>query len=519
MAESLPHLPHPELEELTVADLAAAMADGRLTSVDLVTGYLDRIDVAERHLDLRSVIATDPEALDVAAALDRERADGRVRGPLHGIPVLLKDNIDTDPDRSGGLATTAGSLALAGCRPTADATVAARLREAGAVILGKANLSEWANFRSTRSSSGWSAVGGACRNPYVLDRTPCGSSSGSGAAVSANLAAVAVGTETDGSIVCPSSVNGIVGIKPTVGLTSRAGVVPISRTQDTVGPMARTVADAAAVLGVMAGPDARDPATTVGGARRRPDYRAHVDRDGLRGARIGVARQLFTASPSARAVIEAVLAELPGLGVDLVDPVELPSFEEYTTASPERDVLLLEFKTTIAAYLATRVGDGPRTLGDLIRFNADHADRELRWFGQELFEAADERGGVDEAGYGDRLAAARRISRTEGLDAVLERGGPDGGPLDAVIAPTLGPAWTTDPVNGDHSLGGSASYAAMAGYPLITVPMGAPFGLPVGLSFMGRPWSEPTLIRLASGFEATLGARRRPGFLPTLART
>lgn len=499
-----------DLDELTLAEMASAMAEGRLTSQRLVSGYLSRIErIDRRKTDLRSVIEVNPDAKKIARQRDRERADGNVRGPLHGIPILLKDNIDTD-DRTS---TTAGSLALADSRPGADATVTARLREAGAVILGKANLSEWANFRSTQSSSGWSAVGGACRNPYVLDRNPCGSSSGSAAAVSANLAAVSLGTETDGSIVCPASANGIVGIKPTVGLTSRAGVVPISRTQDTIGPMGRTVADAATVLGALVGVDDRDPATADSEGNTHPDYTAFLDADGLSGARIGVARQLFFASPETSDIMEGVVAALSAHGATVVDPVEFPSFEEFSTASPEFDVLLLEFKSDVALYLETRVG-GPKTLADLIAFNLANAEAEMKWFGQEIFELAEATGGVDDPDYPAKLAASLRISREEGLDAVL-----DDNNLDALIAPTGSPAWPTDLVNGDHFLGGTSSYAAMAGYPLVTVPMGAAFGLPVGLSFMGRRWAEPTLIKLASGFEAVLGARRTPEFVETLTRT
>ncbi len=505
--------PRREVEELTLGEMAAGMASGELTSRRLVAAYRARIRRLDRgRVDLRSVIELNPEALSVARALDRERARGHVRGPLHGIPVLLKDNIDTDPDLDGGIGTTAGSLALADSRPGGDATLTARLREAGAVILGKANLSEWANFRGFQSSSGWSAVGGACRSPVVLDRNPCGSSSGSAAAVAASLAAVALGTETDGSIVCPASACGIVGIKPTVGLTSRAGVVPISRTQDTVGPMGRTVADAAVVLGALTGVDERDPATADSEGNSFDDYTQFLDHDGLKGARIGVARQLFFDSPETTAIMDRVVAALPDLGVEVVDPVQFPSFDEFTNASPEFDVLLLEFKSDIAAYLATRDG-GPRTLADLIAFNDDNAETELKWFGQEIFGLSEATGGVDDPDYPGKLAASLRISRDEGLDAVL-----DDNRLDAIIAPTGSPAWPTDLVSGDAFIGGTSSYAAMAGYPLVTVPMGDSFGLPVGLTFMGRRWSESTLIKLASGFEANLGARRPPAYLTTLPR-
>lgn len=503
-----PIWPHPQLEEMTIAEMTAAMETGDLTSYRLTEMYLERITLMEETLDLRSILHVNPAALAIASVLDVERVEGTIRGPLHGIPVLLKDNIDTED-----MPTTAGSFALVESKPGADATIVSRLKAAGAVLLGKTNLSEWANFRSDNSSSGWSAVGGACRNPYVLDRNPCGSSSGSGTAVSANLAAAAIGTETDGSIVCPSSLTGIVGLKPTVGATSRAGVVPISRTQDTIGPMARTVADAATVLGSLTGVDERDAATATSEGLTFDDYTQFLDPGGLTGARIGVARQLFHGgSPETTAVMDGIVELLAGFGSTVVDPVEFPSFEEFTNASPELDVLLLEFKTDLALYLETRIG-GPKTLAELIEFNRANADTELKWFGQETFEAAEARGGVFAPEYAAAVAASLRISRDEGLDAVL-----DAHDLDVIIAPTGGPAWTTDLVNGDNFGGGSAAYAAMAGYPLITVPMGSVFGLPVGISFMGRRWSEATLIKVASGFEEKLGGRQTPRFLPTLER-
>ncbi len=506
MTDADTSLPHRHLEELTVADLQQAMDAGELSAVELTNMYQERIEVIDYGpIDLRSIMELNPEAVDIAHDLDQERRQGNVRGPLHGIPILLKDNIDTDDQ----MLTTAGSLALVDSRPTADATVVARLREAGAVILGKTNLSEWANFRAPRSTSGWSARRGVCRNPYALDRNPCGSSSGSGAAVSANLAALAIGTETDGSIVCPSSANGIVGLKPTVGLTSRAGVIPISRTQDSVGPMARTVADAAAVLGAIAGFDQRDPATEAAADHRFGDYRQFVDPDGLDGARIGIARQLLVEFTKTNAVFEAAVEALIAAGAVVVDPVEFPSYDELEPSSAEFDVLLCEFKTDIALYLETRAG-GPKTLGELIAFNQANDEAELAWFGQEIFELSESRGGIDDPGYQQALADSRRIARTEGLDVVLAEHN-----LDAIVAPTLSPAWLTDPVNGDHHIHSSATYAAMAGYPLITVPMGAVSGLPVGLSFMGLAWSEPTLIKLASGFEAQRGPRLVPRFAAT----
>lgn len=499
--------PHRDLEELTIAEMQAAMAAGNLTSRELVGGYLNRIGVLDRgRTDLRSIIETNPDALAIAGALDRERRAGRVRGPLHGVPVVIKENIDTDD----AMLTTAGSFALADSTPGQDATVAAHLRAAGAVIIGKANLSQWANFRSFQSSSGWSSRGGQCRNPYVLDRNPCGSSSGSAAAVAANLAAASLGTETDGSIVCPATANAVVGIKPTVGLTSRAGVVPISRSQDTIGPIGRTVADAAVVLGALTGVDPRDPFTADSAGNSHTDYTQFLDANGLAGARIGVARERFFFSPETTAIMEEAITALAALGAIVVDPVSFPSFPEFSTASPEFDVLLYEFKTDMALYLATRNG-GPKTLADLIAFNDANADVEMTYFGQEIFELSETFGDLTDPDYLEALADSHRISRDEGIDAVM-----DSNDLDAIVAPTGSPAWPTDLVNGDHFLGGTSSYAAMAGYPLVTVPMGFSFGLPVGLTFMGRRWAEPTLIKLASGFEAGTSVRRPPEFLATL---
>ena len=496
---------------MTLVELAAALDSGALTSRSLVAKYLARIEAIDRGLDLRSIISVNPDVDAIAAELDRERQSGELRGPLHGIPILVKDNVDT----VGPMGTTAGSLALVDSGPSADATVATKLTAAGAIILGKTNLSEWANFRSPESSSGWSAVGGACRNPYALDRNPSGSSSGSGAAVAANLAAAAIGTETDGSIVCPATANGIVGIKPTVGLTSRAGVVPISHTQDTVGPMARTVADAALVLGAIAGADERDEATAAAAEHAHTDYTQFLDADGLQGARIGVARQLCDLAGSATMeIVDAVVDHITTLGAEVIDPVAFPSFEELKAASsdPELHLLRCEFKTDLAAYLATRIG-GPKTLADVIRFNEDNAADELRWFGQEQLLAAEATGGVDDPAYEAARAASKRLSQDEGLDAALKRH-----QLDAIIAQTGGPAEPTDLINGERFRGGSASYAAMAGYPLITVPMGSVAGLPVGLTFMGTRWSEPMLIKLASGFEHHLGRRFPPRFLTTVDR-
>jgi amidase len=498
-----------DLEEITLAELQAGMAAGRYTSRGVIEQYLARIAAMDRTgPSLHSILETNPDALGLADQLDRERAAKGPRGPLHGIPVLLKDNIDT-ADR---MTTTAGSLALEGSIAPRDSHVAERLRAAGAVLLAKANLSEWANIRSTRSSSGWSARGGQCRNPYVLDRNPCGSSSGSAAAVSANLGALAVGTETDGSIVCPASANGVVGIKPTVGLVSRAGIIPISHTQDTAGPLCRTVADAASLLTVLAGADPRDAATAAAEGHRAPDYTAFLKRDGLRGARIGVARaKFFGYSDATDRLAEAALEVLAREGAVLVDPADIPHAGEYD--APELEVLLYELKADLNAYLAALGPRAPiRTLADAIAFNERERDREMPYFAQELFVQAEAKGPLTSPAYRKALAACARLARTEGLDAVIARHR-----LDAIAAPTGNPAWPTDLVNGDHFTGSSSTPAAVARYPSVSVPMGLVRGLPVNLSFFGPAWSEPTLIRLAYAFEQITMHRKAPQFLPTLA--
>jgi amidase len=423
------------------------------------------------------------------------------------VPVLLKDNIDTH-DR---MQTSAGSLALVGEPAPHDATVAARLRQAGAVILGKANLSEWANFRSNHSSSGWSGRGGQCRNPYVLDRNPCGSSSGSAAAVSANLCAAALGTETDGSIVCPSSASGVVGIKPTVGLVSRAGVVPVSHSQDTVGPHGRTVADAAAVLGALVGEDARDTYTAAGAGLSHGDYTRFLVADGLRGARIGVARTSgFGRAPKVDAVMEEAIRAIREAGATVVDPADIPT-QAQLGGQNETTVLLYDFKQDLAAYLTGRTGVPIRTLADAIAFNRSHAAEELAWFGQERFEQAEATTDLTDPRYVEALTQGRALSREQGIDAVLAEHR-----LDALVAPTGGPAWVIDLVDGDRFTTGSSTASAQAGYPIVTVPAGFSYDLPVGISFIGAAWSEPTLIRLAYAFEQCTRVRRRPGFAATI---
>jgi len=499
-------VPDFRFEEATLDYLQAQMGKLGLTSRALTEAHLARIDALDRTgPELRHVIETNPDAVAIADALDAERKAKGPRGPLHGIPILLKDNVDT-ADRT---TTTAGSLALEGSIPPRDSFVAERLRAAGAVLLGKANLSEWANIRSTRSSSGWSARGGQAKNPYVLDRNPCGSSSGSAAGVSANLCVLAIGTETDGSIVCPASANGIVGIKPTLGLVSRAGIIPIAHSQDTAGPMARTVRDAAALLGALVGVDPRDPATARSQGKAHTDYRPFLKSDGLRGARLGVVRNFFGFHPGVDARMEEALAEMKRQGAVLVDPAELPHMGEYDQS--ELSVLLYELKTDLNAYLAS-LGPAARvkTLEEVIRFNEEHREREMPFFGQELFLQAQEKGPLTTPEYLEALQKNQRLSGPEGIDAVMNEHR-----LDALVAPTGGPAWVTDLVNGDHFSGGCSTPPAVAGYPHITVPAGFVFGLPVGISFFGRAWSEPVLIRIAYAFEQATQRRYPPRFLPS----
>ena len=499
-----------DLIEVTIAELQAWMASGKISSRKLVELYQARIDAIDRHgPKVNSVLELNPDAESIAAALDEERRKKGPRGPLHGIPMLIKDNIDTH-DR---MHTTAGSLALMGSTPPLDATVASRLRDAGVVLMGKLNLSEWANFRSTNSSSGWSGRGGQCLNPYALDRTPCGSSSGSGAAVAANLIAAALGTETDGSILCPSGINMVVAIKPTLGLTSRAGVIPIAHSQDTVGPFGRTVADAATVLGSMVGVDPRDPATTDSAGKFFTDYRQFLNPNGLKGARIGVIRQVFAGFQDKVDVIyNQAIDAMKQAGATIVDPADLPDAQTIATSPDEFTVLLFEFKQDLNKYLAARGDPTIHTLQDLIDFNNAHAKEEMPFFGQELFllaQAVDLNDPATIAAYQAALANDLHLGRDQGIDAALQKFN-----LDALVAPTNPVPWKIDLLDGDHDLGGSSTPTSLAGYPAINVPAGFSFGLPVGITFMGTAWSEPTLIKLASGFEAVTKARRPPKFIP-----
>ena len=494
-----------ELEETTIAQLQQQMRGGALTAVAIVEKYLARIDEIDRRGPaLHAMLEINPDALSIARQLDDERRNGRIRGPLHGIPVVIKGNVDTH-DR---MATTAGSLALKGAIAPRDAFIAERLRAAGAILLGKTNLSEWANFRSTHPTSGWSALGGQGRNPYALDRTPCGSSSGSAQAMAANLAAVSIGTETDGSIVCPSSAHALVGIKPTVGLISRSGIIPIAHSQDTAGPIARTVTDAAILLGALTGVDPRDEATAASAGKALTDYTSALDVHGLRGARIGVARAKVTGySADVDRLFGDAVAAMKAAGAVLVDPADIPHVGEYDDS--ELTVLLYEFKADLNRYLAA-AGAPVKTLAEVIAFNAAHRSEELPYFGQELFEQAEEKGALSERAYVDALRKSQRLARGEGIDAVMNAHS-----LDALIAPTGGAPWVIDLVNGDHFTGSSTTPAAVAGYPSISVPMGLSFELPVGLSFIGRPWSEAILIRLAYAFEQATKHRKPPRFLPT----
>ncbi len=499
-------IPFNELEEVTLDDLTKGMTSGKWTSRSIVEAYFARIGTLDRKgPNLASVIETNPDALDIADRLDRERQQGKLRGPLHGIPVLIKDNIATH-DR---MQTTAGSLALEGSRPPGDSWVAAKLREAGAVLLGKANLSEWAFFRGDYGICGWSARGGQGRNPYATDRSTSGSSSGSAVATSANLTAVSIGTETNGSIVSPSSVNGVVGLKPTVGLVSRFGIIPIAHTQDTAGPITRTVRDAVIVLGTLTGVDKNDVATAASKGKSYTDYTQFLDPDGLRGARIGVAREFFDIRPGVSDLADDAVKRMRDLGAVIVDEIKLPWMNEAEKHSLE--VMYYEYKNDLNAYLEW-LGKNTKvhSMADVIEFNKQHADVEMKFFGQEDMEKAQQRGPLTDEKYQNALKELKRLARDEGLHKVM-----DDNELDAIVAPTSGLAWVIDPINGDHFTGGSSSPAAIAGCPDVSVPMGHVFGLPAGLSFFGRAWSEPTLIRLAYAYEQASKMRRPPQFLQT----
>jgi amidase len=495
------------LDEVTISDLHDGMKSGKFTARSLVEKYRERIgEIDKKGPAINSIIQLNPDAMAIADALDQERKAKGIRGPLHGVPVLIKDNIDT----ADNMMTTAGSLALVGSKPLTDSFVAKKLRAAGAVILGKTNLSEWANIRSSHSTSGWSGRGGLTRNPYALDRNPCGSSSGSGAAVSANLCAGAIGTETDGSIVCPSSANGIVGIKPTVGLVSRSGIIPISHSQDGAGPMCRTVKDAAILLGALTGADPEDLATADSAGKSRTDYTQFLDANGLKGARIGVARKYFGFSDAVDKLMEQSLDAMKKQGAILIDPADIDTFGKFDDS--ELVVFMYELKADLNAYLA-RLGPGSpvHSLKEIIDFNERNSDKEMPYFGQDLFLKAEAKGPLSTPEYLDAQGKDHRLARTEGIDALMDKHR-----LDAIVAPTGGPAWITDLVNGDHVAGGSSNAAAVAGYPNINVTAGLISGLPVGISFFGRAWSEAALIRLAYAFEQATNARQSPRFLPTI---
>ena len=504
-----------ELNEITIRELQDGMKSGRFTARSIAEQYLARIESMDRpdkdksgndrrRPAVNSLLELNPDALAIADGLDQERKQKGPRGPLHGIPVLIKDNLDT----SDKMNTTAGSLALMGARPPKDSFMARKLREAGAVILGKTNLSEWANIRSSHSTSGWSGRGGQTKNPYVLDRNPCGSSSGSGAAVAANFCTVAIGTETDGSIVCPSSANGIVGIKPTVGLTSRAGIIPISHSQDGAGPMARTVSDAAILLGALAGVDPDDSATAGSQGKSYTDYTRFLDPNGLKGTKIGVVRKYCGFHDGVDALMNTAIEEMKRAGATVVDPADIATIGKFDES--ELLVFLYELKADLNNYLARLGPAAPvHTLKDVIDFNERNKEKEMPYFGQDLFLKAEAKGPLTTKEYLDALEKNHQLSRTQGIDAIMDQF-----QLDALVAPTGGPAWITDLVDGDHFAGGSSSAAAVAGYPNINVPAGFFFGLPVGISFFGRAWSEPTLIKLAYSFEQATKFRKPPQFLP-----
>lgn len=496
-----------ELDETTISDLQDGMKSGKFTARSLVEKYSARIDEIDKHGPaINSVIELNPDAYSIADSLDQERKAKGPRGPMHGIPVLIKDNIDT----ADKMMTTAGSLALIGSKPPEDSFVAQKLRIAGAVILGKTNLSEWANIRSSHSTSGWSGRGGLTKNPYVLDRNPCGSSSGTGSGISANLCAVGIGTETDGSVVCPSSSNGLAGIKPTVGLVSRTGIIPISHSQDGAGPMCRTVRDAATLLGALTGIDPADLATAASAGESYTNYTQFCDPKGLKGSRIGVARKYFGFNDAVDALMEQSLDVIKKQGATVIDPADIETLGKFDES--ELLVLMYELKAGLNAYLARLGPSAPvHTLKEVIEFNERNRQKEMPYFGQDLFLKAEAKGPLTDKPYLDALDKNHQLARTDGIDATMDKYH-----LDAIVAPTGGPAWLTDLINGDHVAGGSSNAAAVAGYPNINVTMGFISGLPVGISFFGRAWSEPALIRLAFAFEQATGARRTPRFLSTI---
>jgi amidase len=487
-----------EYDELTIAQFHEKLKKGELSVRRLTDLYLQRINALDKSgPQLNAVIEINPEAQMIADERDEELRNGKVRGPLHGVPVLIKDNIDTGDK----MQTTAGSLALAGFFAEKDAPLVARLREAGAVLLGKTNLSEWANFRSTRSSSGWSGRGGQTLNPYVIDRSPCGSSSGSGVAVAANLCLAAIGTETDGSIVCPSGISGIVGIKPTVGRWSGHGIIPISKSQDTAGPMTRSVEDAFLLLRELS-----DAAPAFVNENWHFDGHSKLERGALKGARIGVARQYFGFHPKVDKHMETAIAVLRSLGAEIIDPVDFKNFGE--AGQHEWHVLLYEFKAGLADYFSQHPHAPIKNLEEMIAFNMANELSEMPWFGQEIAFEAQKKGDLNSPEYLEALAKCKQLTREGGIDLVMHTHR-----LDAIIAPTNGPAWNIDWVNGDHFGGGSSDYAAISGYPSITVPAGQVNGLPVGISFFGRAWSEQLLINLAFDFEQETNHRKKPRFL------
>jgi amidase len=492
-----------EFNEVTIHQLQERMASGELNAESVCQKYLDRISRVDPLL--KSVLELNPEALDIARKMDEERKAGKVRSLLHGIPVMIKDNIDTGDK----MQTTAGSLALLGHIAKEDAPLVLRLRDAGAVLLGKTNLSEWANFRSEMSSSGWSGRGGQVRNPWCLDRSPCGSSSGTAAAVSANLCAIGIGTETNGSIVCPSGVNGLVGIKPTLGLWNRRGIVPIAHSQDTAGPMCRSVTDAAILLGILAAPGNYDAETLVPQGEILTDYTQFLTLEGVTGKRIGIAREMLGFHPLVDVCFEKALEVLKSLGVVVVGDISFQERDKMGSSSYQ--VLLYEFKADLNRYLADHTTAPVKSLDEIIAFNESHKDQEMPWFGQDIFTLAQGKGDLTSQEYLEALATSKRLSQQDGIDKIMKEN-----ELDAIIAATNGPAWTIDWINGDHSHGSSSSPAAISGYPNITIPMGFVYGLPVGISFFGKAWSEPVLIQLAYAFEQATKHRKAPLFLETI---